>query len=134
LEFVGRDDDQVKLRGHRIELTEIQAALQTHPDVHDAEVVLKPGHTSDPEIMSYVVPRANMMGATARGLDVGLLYFGASDNGMSTDTYDFYIEATKAADRLGLAAVWLPERHFTRVAGAFPNPAGPGCCHGGHYE
>jgi amino acid adenylation domain-containing protein len=40
LEFLGRADDQVKLRGVRIELGEIDAALSTHPDVQEQVAVL----------------------------------------------------------------------------------------------
>lgn len=39
LEFLGRVDDQVKVRGHRVEPGEIEAALQTHPAVARAAVV-----------------------------------------------------------------------------------------------
>ena len=39
LEFLGRNDDQVKLRGYRIELGEIEAQLQRHALVNEAVVV-----------------------------------------------------------------------------------------------
>ena len=41
LEFLGRRDQQIKLRGHRIELGEIEAALQSQPGVHQAVAVLQ---------------------------------------------------------------------------------------------
>lgn len=39
IEFLGRDDFQVKVRGHRIELAEVESALLAHPDVESAVVV-----------------------------------------------------------------------------------------------
>ncbi|HEX2207839.1 MAG TPA: amino acid adenylation domain-containing protein, partial [Longimicrobium sp.] len=41
LEFLGRTDEQVKLRGHRIEVGEIEAALLAHPALAQAAVVLR---------------------------------------------------------------------------------------------
>jgi amino acid adenylation domain-containing protein len=41
LEFLGRADQQVKLRGHRIEIGEIEASLLSHPGVAEAAVVLR---------------------------------------------------------------------------------------------
>ena len=40
LEFLGRNDRQVKVRGHRIELDEVEAALASHEGVVEAAVVL----------------------------------------------------------------------------------------------
>ena len=54
LEFLGRDDDQVKLRGFRIELGEIEAALAAHPDVRDAAAVLREDTPGKPALVGYV--------------------------------------------------------------------------------
>ncbi|RSM79425.1 non-ribosomal peptide synthetase, partial [Streptomyces sp. WAC 01325] len=53
LEFLGRLDDQVKVRGHRVELGEVEAALLTHPDVARAAVLLVDGR-----LTAYVEPRS----------------------------------------------------------------------------
>ena len=43
LEFMGRMDGQVKVRGFRIETGEVEAALRAHPAVHDCAVVVRDG-------------------------------------------------------------------------------------------
>jgi amino acid adenylation domain-containing protein len=60
LEFLGRRDRQVKIRGHRIEIAEVEAALQRLPQVAEA-VVLVHGDTSDTrQLTAYVVVAAGM--------------------------------------------------------------------------
>jgi amino acid adenylation domain-containing protein/FkbM family methyltransferase len=55
LEYLGRDDDQVKLRGVRIELGEVEAALRAHPDVRDCAVLPQPGAPGEePRLVAYV--------------------------------------------------------------------------------
>ncbi|MGW1957742.1 amino acid adenylation domain-containing protein [Streptomyces sp. NPDC001920] len=61
LEFLGRLDDQVKVRGHRVELGEVEAALLTHPDVARAAVLLHDGR-----LVAYLEPRSGSADPDAR--------------------------------------------------------------------
>ncbi|MFF9481511.1 amino acid adenylation domain-containing protein [Streptomyces sp. NPDC014733] len=54
--FLGRNDDQVKLRGHRIELGEVRARLVAHDGVETAEVAVKATPAGDRALVAYVVP------------------------------------------------------------------------------
>ncbi|HVG46074.1 MAG TPA: amino acid adenylation domain-containing protein, partial [Longimicrobium sp.] len=55
LEYLGRADQQVKVRGFRIETGEIEAALASHPSVAEAVVVVS-GAGDDAALVAYVVP------------------------------------------------------------------------------
>jgi acyl-coenzyme A synthetase/AMP-(fatty) acid ligase/aryl carrier-like protein len=56
LEFLGRNDDQVKVRGFRIELGEIEVALRGHEAVGDAAVVVTE-RGAEKELVAHVVLR-----------------------------------------------------------------------------
>jgi len=63
IEFLGRADRQLKLRGYRIEPGEIEAALDRHPGVHHSAVDVRPDGSGGSQLVAYVVPRADAPGA-----------------------------------------------------------------------
>ena len=54
-------------------------------------------------------------------MDFSVLFFG-SDNTDGAAVYDLVVDAVIAADQNKFKAVWLPERHFEKFGGSFPNP------------
>jgi amino acid adenylation domain-containing protein len=56
VEFLGRADDQLKIRGARVEPGEIETALRSHPGVHDAAVVLRTDPGGHPCLVAYTTP------------------------------------------------------------------------------
>ncbi|HET7460392.1 MAG TPA: amino acid adenylation domain-containing protein [Longimicrobium sp.] len=72
LDYLGRLDHQVKLRGFRVELGEVEAALAALPEIREALALLRPSPAGDPRLVAYViaadgaVPDAAAVGAALR--------------------------------------------------------------------
>jgi len=56
LEFMGRLDHQVKIRGHRVELGEIEAALERHPGIQRCVVVAGEDAHGGQRLIAYTIP------------------------------------------------------------------------------
>ncbi|NEA49305.1 non-ribosomal peptide synthetase, partial [Streptomyces sp. SID10815] len=56
LDYHGRNDDQVKVRGFRIEPGEVEHALRARPDVADAAVTVDRPGTPEARLVAFVVP------------------------------------------------------------------------------
>lgn len=53
IEFFGRRDGQLKIRGYRVEIGEIEAVLAGHPSINEAVVVAKPGESGAIRLVAY---------------------------------------------------------------------------------
>ncbi|MDA2808972.1 non-ribosomal peptide synthetase, partial [Nocardiopsis suaedae] len=56
IEFLGRTDFQVKIRGQRIELGDVETALRSLPGVADAVATARPGPGGEARVIGHVVP------------------------------------------------------------------------------
>ena len=106
IEFLGRVDNQVKLRGHRIELGEIESVIDAVPAVRAAAVVVR-----DEVLVAFVTAdaatanRAAADGATADGATADV----ATVNGATADgDGDLVVESVLDAARAALPAYMVP--------------------------
>ncbi|WP_413767736.1 amino acid adenylation domain-containing protein [Rhodococcus pyridinivorans] len=143
LQYLGRGDDQVKVRGHRIELGEIEAAAAQFPGVTQAVVVARPDATGAARLVGYVTGtdgdtaalhdflRTRLPEYMVPSVTVALDEFpltanlkvdrkalptpeiGAPDTGRDPETATEHTLAGVFADLLGLPAVGVDADFFT---------------------
>ena len=68
LQFLGREDGQVKLRGYRIELGEIEQVLNGYAGVQASVVVVREARAGDQRVLGYVVGRRGEEGLDPKAL------------------------------------------------------------------
>lgn len=118
LQFLGRDDGQMKLHGHRIELGEIEACLARVPGARQVAVVVH-GEGAEARLVAYCEAESQPI----QELQFGIFFFSGDSREVVEDPYRLILEAAIAGDRLGIGSIWTPERHFHEVGGLYPNPA-----------
>ncbi|MBD2785013.1 amino acid adenylation domain-containing protein [Xenorhabdus sp. DI] len=76
LDVLGRIDFQIKIRGHRVELGEIEALLMTHPAVRDAVVVAQGENAEEKRLVAFVIVSGRaLQRQTQTGMKEGIQQF-----------------------------------------------------------
>ena len=69
------------------------------------------------------IATATVTPTPAGALRFGVMFFAASAESASGDGYRLLLDVARYVDANGFSSVWLPERHFTTLGGAYPSPA-----------
>ena len=116
LQYVGRIDHQVKVRGFRVELGEVEAAVARHPGIREAVVTVAGNDAADARLVAYLVLEAEARAIAGRS---------SSSAGLRGDLHRF-LAGTLPAYMLPGAYVVLDELPLTTSGkidrGALPEP------------
>lgn len=72
LECLGRMDHQIKIRGFRVELSEVETVIQSLPGVKENAVVLREDVAGQPQLVSFIVPDRVQGDQNARSIQNGV--------------------------------------------------------------
>jgi amino acid adenylation domain-containing protein len=118
LEFLGRQDDRIKLRGNRIEPAEIEGALQRVRGVERALILTIERPNREPALVAFLTTRANF---SKTPVDLRRTLRGVLPGHMVPEAYvfleDFPVTARGKVDREKLRAhvVFVPDPHVIEV-------------------
>jgi hypothetical protein len=121
--FHGRVDDQIKIRGFRVEPGEIESALAQHPAVQGCAVVGAPARPGGLQLVAYVVPAAGSTAGPAEiraFLETGLPAFMVPSVIVMVDELPLTVTGKVDRNRLALIA---PDEARTERAGRAPRTA-----------
>ncbi|MER7169615.1 amino acid adenylation domain-containing protein, partial [Micromonospora sp. NPDC000207] len=118
VEFLGRRDRQVKVRGHRIELAEVEAALGAHPGVGAAHVLVDGDDPTQRRLVAFVQPAGRDARTDPRAEALTAAAVAAGDATTAGVDRDELAEFMRRLDHAGL----LGMLHALTGAGLFADP------------
>lgn len=102
IEFLGREDNQVKLHGHRVELGEVEAVIAMQPQVKNAAVIVHTSETNQKHLLAYVVPDESENEAADSVID-DAMEFKLAQHGLLTYSENYRRVTLPEVEHLSLA-------------------------------
>ncbi len=127
VDFLGRIDHQVKLRGYRIEPGEIESVLRRHPGVRDAAVSVVATGSDDARLAAFLVPADDPVGEDLCKISSLRAFLKSKVPAYMVPSQFVTLDAlpltpTGKVDRRALPAPGAPEDRPVSPAGSFRSP------------
>lgn len=113
VEFLGRLDHQVKVRGYRVELGEIESVLESHPGIERAAVVVDSSTATAGRLVAYVKPQPKSRSEQSRSSSSGTDFGCGLESKMRSDELIEFLAARLSQYKLPSAIVILDELPLT---------------------
>jgi amino acid adenylation domain-containing protein len=65
ISFIGRADNQIKIRGHRIELGDIESKIMEYPNVNETAVIVSETDPENKYLIAFIVPKVKRLNTTS---------------------------------------------------------------------
>lgn len=108
IEYIGRNDFQIKLGGFRIELQAIEAVLSSYPGIKQSVVIMREYANDD-----YTTMSPGIVGPSTAGSDKYLAAYYVADNKLDTSLILRYLEAKLLKYMIPSTIVWLEKLPLT---------------------